>query len=106
MKIVKVTYTTKTEYAAQNKVNIGIVMSDLQKINNPGIKYNCCVGPDDKSFIHYAFFQSDEDQKVLFDLPSFKSFQEQLKASGPETPPKNELLTLVGASYDIFTPGP
>ena len=61
---------------------------------------------DDKSFIHYAFFQSDDDQKVLFDLPSFKSFQEQLKASGPETPPKNELLTLVGASYEIFTPGP
>ncbi len=102
MKIVKVTYTTKAKCAEQNKTNIKAVMNDLQQLNNPGINYNACVGPDDKSFTHYAFFTSDVEQKVLFDLPSFKHFQEQLKASGPETPPKNELLTLVGSSRNIF----
>jgi hypothetical protein len=102
MKIVKVTYTTKAEYAEQNKTNIKAVMNDLQQLNDPGINYNACVGPDDKTFTHYAFFTSDVEQKVLFDLPSFKHFQEQLKASGPEVPPKNELLTLVGSSKNIF----
>ena len=37
MKIVKVTYTTKPEYAEQNQNNIKNVMADLQKLNNPGI---------------------------------------------------------------------
>jgi hypothetical protein len=102
MKIVKVTYTTKAEYAEQNQGNIKNVMIDLQKINNAGINYNCCLGADGKTFTHTAFFTSDAEQKILFDLPSFIIFQEQLKASAPETPPKQELLTLVGSSSDIF----
>ena len=102
MKIVKVTYTTTPEYAANNKANISVVMNDLQKLNNPGINYHACVCADDKTFIHTAFFTSDEEQKILFELPSIKHFQEQLKTSIPETPPKNELLTLVGALKNIF----
>ena len=102
MKIVKVTYTAKAEYAEQNKANIRAVMSDLQQLNHPGINYNCCVEPDGKTFIHTAFFEADENQKILFDLPSFQHFQQQLKASTPETPPKQDLLSLVGSSKNIF----
>ena len=102
MKIVKVTYTTKAEYAAQNKENINAVMNDLRSLGTPGINYNSCVSADEKTFIHTAFFKSDDDQKILNDLPSFKLFQEQLKASGLEVPPKQELLTLVGTTVDIF----
>lgn len=102
MKIVKVTYTTKAEYADQNQANIKTVMADLRAINNPGINYNSCMGPDGKTFIHTAFFKSDEDEKVLLGLPSFLSFQQQLKASGLESPPKQEILTLVGSSVEVF----
>ena len=102
MKIVKVTYTTKAEYSAQNQANIKAVMADLQKINNPGINYHACLGSDGKTFTHTAFFKSDEDRKVLNDLASFKTFQEQLKASGPETPPKPDEQSLVGSSKEIF----
>ncbi len=102
MKIVKVTYTTKPEYVEQNQANIKNVMAELQKINNPGINYNCCLSPDGKSFTHTAFFNSEEAEKVLLTLPVFISFQQQLKASGPETPPKQELLSLVGSSKDLF----
>lgn len=77
-------------------------MHDLQELNRAGINYNVCLGADGKTFIHTAFFTSDEDEKVLLALPSFKSFQDQLKASGPEVPPKQELLTLVGSSKDMF----
>ena len=102
MKIVKVTYTTKPEYAEQNQANIKNVMADLQKLNRPGINYHACLGPDGVSFIHTAFMNSEEDQKVLNDLPSFKYFQEQLRAKGLETPPKQEFLSLVGSSKNIF----
>ena len=102
MKIVRVTYSTKPEYAAQNQINIKKVMADLQALNNPGVNYHCCLGPDGISFTHLAFFNSDEDEKVLTTLPAFISFQQQLRAEGLEAPPKQELLTLVGSSSNIF----
>jgi len=102
MKIVKVTYTTKPEFAEQNQTNIKNVMTDLQRLQHSGINYNSCLGADSKTFIHTAFFKSEEDQKLLNELPSFKHFQEELKSAGFEVPPKQELLTLVGSSTNIF----
>jgi hypothetical protein len=102
MKIVKVTYTTKPEFSEQNQANIKKVMADLQNLQHAGINYNSCMCADGKTFIHTAFFKSDEDQKLLNELPSFKQFQEQLKVGGFEVPPKQELLTLVGSSINIF----
>ena len=102
MKIVKVIYTAKAEFAEQNQSNIRNVMADLQKLNHPGINYNACLGADGKTFIHTAFFMSDEDLKMLFELSSFIHFQEQLNAFGFEVPPKQELLKLVGSSNNIF----
>jgi hypothetical protein len=102
MKIVRVTYTAKADYVAHNQENIKTVMNDLRQINSPGINYNSCLGADGKSFTHTAFFQSEKDEQVLFALPSFKKFQEELKAGGIETPPKQELLNLVGSSVEIF----
>jgi hypothetical protein len=102
MKIVKVTYTTKADFSEQNQQNIKNVMSDLTSLKHQGINYNACLSADNKTFIHTAFFNSDEDQKILNDLPSFKIFQEQLKASGLEVSPKQELLHLVGSSTNIF----
>jgi hypothetical protein len=102
MKIVKVTYTTKPEYAEQNQGNIKTVMKDLQKLKHSGINYNACMGTDGKTFVHTAFFKSDDDQKILNELSSFKHFQEELKSRGLESPPKQELLNLVGSSSTIF----
>jgi len=103
MKIVKVIYTTKAEYAEQNQNNIKNVMADLQKLNHQGINYNACLSADGKTFIHTAFFKSDDDQKLLNELPSFKYFQDQLKSGGLEVPPKQELLNLIGSSNNIFS---
>jgi hypothetical protein len=102
MKIVKVTYTAKPGFSEQNQANIKKVMADLQSLQQVGINYNSCMCSDGKTFIHTAFFKSDEDQKLLNELPSFKHFQEQLKVSGFEIPPKQELLTLVGSSVKFF----
>jgi hypothetical protein len=102
MKVVKVSHTTKAEFAGQNQANIKAVMTELQKANHPGINYNACVSADNKTFIHTGFFSSEEDQKALNELPSFKHFLEQLKASGPEVPPRPEILSLVGTSNEFF----
>ena len=102
MKIVKVTYTTTPDFAATNQANIKKVMTDLQALHPPGINYTTCMGGDGKTFLHLAFFESDADQQLLNELPSFRRFQEELKASGPETKPNAELLSLVGSSTDIF----
>jgi hypothetical protein len=102
MKIVKVIYTAKAEYSEQNQRNIKNVMKDLGKLGHPGIFYHVCLGADEKTFTHTAFFESDEIEKVLFNLSSFQTFQEQLKVSVPEVPPKSEKLTLVGSSNPIF----
>ena len=102
MKIVKVTYTTRPEYAIQNQANIKAVMNDLQKLRYAGVNYNACLSPDGRTFIHTAFYKSEDDQRLVAELPSFKHFQEQLRAEGLEMAPKQELLTLVGSSTDIF----
>jgi hypothetical protein len=102
MKIVKVTYTTKAEFSEQNQRNIKMVMTALQNANHQGINYNACLSADNKTFTHTAFFKSDEDQMFLNELPAFKSFQEQLKSGGLEVPPKQEILTLVASSANIF----
>lgn len=102
MKIVKVTYTAKAGYVEQNKVNIQKVMADLQTLNNPNINYNSCLGADGQTFIHTAFYRSEEDQQLMTSMESFQYFQQQLKAHGLETPPIQELLQLVGTSMEIF----
>ena len=102
MKIVRVTYTVQQNYCEQNKANITAVMNDLHVIGNPNINYHVCIGADGMSFIHTAFFNSEEDQKILFNLSSFQHFQSALKASSPESGPKQELLTLAGTSKPLF----
>jgi hypothetical protein len=102
MKIIRVIYTAKETFVTQNQNNIKNVMADLQKINIPGINYNSCLSADGKTFTHTAFFKSEEEHKILNELPSFLFFQQQLKENGFEVPPKQELLTLVGSSKEIF----
>jgi hypothetical protein len=102
MKIIKVIYTAKADYAEQNQHNIQKVMNDLRQLDHPGIFYHVCLGHDGKTFTHTAFFDPAESEKVLFELNSFQTFQEQLKASVPEVAPKSEFLTLVGSSSPIL----
>jgi hypothetical protein len=102
MKIVKVTYTTKIDFSEQNQNNIRHVITDLQNLKHQGINYNASLCSDNKTFIHTAFFKADEDQEILNNLPTFKYFQAQLKASGLEIAPKQELLSLICSSNNIF----
>ena len=63
----------------KTKANIAAVMSDLQAMKAQGINYNACLGADGKTFIHTAFFQSEEDQQLLFGLASFQALSAAIK---------------------------
>jgi hypothetical protein len=102
MKAVKVQYTVKEEYAETNKKNIEQVMSDLRKLNNPGVKYSSYVLNDGKTFVHLGIYSDEEAMSVATNLDSFKKFQMELKESQPESPPKADDLNLVASAYDIF----
>ena len=102
MKIVRVQYTAKPEYAEKNRENILHVMEELRKLNNPGIKYSVYNLADGKSFMHLAHFKTDDEQKILLGLESFKKFGAELKANGIEVPPKSEDISIVGSSFDFF----
>jgi hypothetical protein len=102
MKAVKVQYTVKEEYAETNKKNINQVMSDLRKLNNPGIKYSSYILNDGKTFVHLGIYSDEAAMSVATNLDSFKKFQMELKESQPEAPPKADDLNLVASAYDIF----
>lgn len=102
MKVIKITYTVKKEFAIKNQENINQVMEDLRDLKNPNILYAAYLGEDGKTFTHFGYFEEEGFQQVLLNLESFKNFQQQLKASGPEEPIKQETMRVVAASYDIF----
>ena len=102
MKTIKVTYTVKQAFAQKNQENVRAFIQDLEEINHPAIRYVAYIGEDGKTFTHIASYQSDEGQKVLFGLESFKSFQKQRDDSGLEAAPRIETVEAVAASYQLF----
>jgi quinol monooxygenase YgiN len=102
MKIVRVIYTTKQEYAATNQANIRSVVNELEKINHPGIKYSTYLLPDGKTFMHFDQFENEDAHGFLMSLASFQKFAAELEASELETEPKLELLLLVASTEKFW----
>jgi len=103
MKIIRVQYTVKEDYVDTNKANIRQVMEDLRQLDNENVRYASYLGEDGRTFTHMVMYRDEETTNPMSALPSFQSFQEQLKASNPERPPESERLDFVGAGFDIFT---
>jgi hypothetical protein len=102
MKATRVQYTCNPEFVEQNKSNIANVMKEVRAANNPDFKYATYIMEDGKTFMHFALVNKEGADKFLFELASFKKFREELNASAPEVPPKNEQLSLVDSGFDIF----
>lgn len=102
MKAIKVQYTVKADYVDTNTRNIRKVMKDLQELANPGIKYSAFLLKDGKTFVHFGIYSDQAALAEVDNLPSFHFFRDQLKASGPVSPPQENDLNLVDSSYEIF----
>lgn len=101
MKIIKVTYTVKSSFAAKNQENINAFINELRWNNDPCIRYVAYRGEDGKTFTHIASYTNETSQKDLLELDVFKSFQQQ-RDEHLEVAPKVEVMELAAASYDLF----
>jgi homoserine kinase len=101
MKITRVQYTVRSEFAEQNRQNIAAVMNELRALGRSDVTYAVYVQGDGKTFMHLAHQNTAEAERFPTSLESFKRFQAQLKEN-LEIPPKVEALALVQSSGPIF----
>ena len=101
MKVTRVQYTVRAEFAAENKANISAVMSELRALGNRDVRYAVYLHEDGKTFMHFAQQNTPEAERFPTSLESFKRFQARLKEN-LEVPPKSERFTLVESSTPIF----
>jgi hypothetical protein len=102
MKVVRVQYTTRPEFAPINQQNIAAIVDELKLLSHPGIKYTAWLLPDGKTFMHFDQLENEEAHQTLQELSSFKKFAEELWASGLEVEPNLELLSLVASTETYF----
>ena len=102
MNAVKVEYTVKEAYVETNKANIAKVMAAVRKLNNPDLKYCTFLLDDGVTFVHLALRANEAANAILGEMPEFQSFQQQLRASEPVSPPKPTNLNLVDSGWPIF----
>jgi hypothetical protein len=102
MIVVKVTYTVKAEFTATNQKNISAFVSDLQKRNNPDLRYEVFLKPDGKTFMHVAAYSNEKTQREFLEMESFKLFQQKRDESGLEVEPVIEQLNHIASSKAII----
>lgn len=99
---VKVTYTVKPEFVAQNKQNINAFMADFREMDSDDFRYNAYVSNDGVTFVHMSHYKNEEIQKQLLNMPSFLEFQKRRDESGLNGSHQVDVMELAGASHDIF----
>ena len=101
MKVTRVQYTVRSEFAEQNKQNIAAVMNELRALGRSDVTYAVYVQGDGKTFMHLAHQNTAEAERFPTTLEAFKRFQTQLKEN-LEIPPKVETFGLVDSAAPIF----
>jgi quinol monooxygenase YgiN len=99
---VKVTYTVKPEFVAQNKQNINAFIADFQEMNNSDFRYNVYINSDGATFVHISHYKNKEIQQQLLNTASFLEFQKQRDYSGINDSHKVEVMEFLNASHEIF----
>jgi putative heme iron utilization protein len=99
MQAIRVRYTVKREFVAQNRENITAVMAELRAKGDVGVKYTSFLEPDGQTFVHVVVARDETTQAIVPTLEAFKAFQAALKPN-LEGPPQTEHWEVVGSSYD------
>ncbi|MDQ7949579.1 MAG: hypothetical protein REI93_12080, partial [Pedobacter sp.] len=93
---VKVSYTVKPEFVAQNKKNISIFLADFKKMFAVNFLYNVYLQADGVTFLHVSMYENEDVQEQVLNVPSFLSFQKECDESGLDGQPTIENLNLFG----------
>jgi len=99
---VKVSYTVKPEFVAQNKQNISVFLADFKKLVDKNFLYNVYLEEDGLTFLHISMYENEEVQQHILNIPSFLQFQKERDESGLNGTPKIERLTLIGSSIGLL----
>ncbi len=99
-KVAIVSYKIKDGQADENRKYVEAVFSKLKEASPAGVRYASTISDDKLTFIHVAFFESDEANKALTELAEFKEFQKDLK-SRCDILPNAQFCEIVG-SYNLF----
>jgi hypothetical protein len=99
MKALRVRYTVKREFVAQNRENITAVMAELRAKGDVGVKYTSFLEPDGQTFVHMVVARDEATLGIVPTLEAFKAFQTALRPN-LEVPPNTEHWDVVGSSYD------
>jgi len=99
MKALRVRYTVKREFVAQNRENIAAVMAELRTKGDVGCKYTSFVEPDGQTFVHVVVARDEATLGIVPTLEAFKAFQAALRPN-LEVPPNTEHWDVVGSSYE------
>ena len=101
MKVTRVQYTVRSDFVAENKANIEVVMRELRALGDNDVKYTVYLHNDGKTFMHLVHQNTAEAERLPTSLGSFKHFQTRLKEN-LEVPPKDETFALVQSATPIF----
>ena len=97
-----VRYKVKADKVAENEGLVKAVYEGLRQIGDPDVHYATFKQKDGRTFVHIAWFPSEEKNKVLTESAAFKAFQKGLKERCEEQP-DNQPLAVVD-SYRFFYP--
>jgi hypothetical protein len=99
---VKISYTVKPEFVAQNKQNISMFLADFKKLVGKKFLYTVYVKDDGLTFLHVSMYENEEVQQQILNVPSFLQFQKERDESGLNDTHKFEVLTLMGSSLSLL----
>ena len=95
---VKVTYTVKPSFVAQNLQNIQTFMQDFRKMDD----FQYTVYTNENTFTHISHYKNESIQAAVLNTPSFKAFQQQRDDSGLVIPPQIEVLNLAASAREVL----
>ncbi|PSL22848.1 putative quinol monooxygenase [Chitinophaga ginsengisoli] len=95
---VKVTYTVKPSFVAQNLQNIETFMQDFRRMED----FQYTVYTNENIFTHISHYKNEDIQAAVLNTPSFKAFQQQRDDSGLVLPPQIEVLTLAASAKEVL----
>lgn len=98
---VKVSYTVKPDFVAQNKKNISAFLADFKK-STLNFLYNVYLQEDGVTFLHVSMYENEDIQQQILTMPAFVSFQQERDQSGLTVEPTIERMELIGSSLRLL----
>ncbi|MFL6623647.1 MAG: hypothetical protein ACJ8J7_13195 [Sulfurifustaceae bacterium] len=86
MRQVMVRYKVKADRAEENERYIAAVFEQLKREHLPQVHYASFKLEDGVSFVHIASFETDDSNRALRELPTFKAYLEGISDRCQEQP--------------------